>query len=72
MLLMIIKAIVEKHPNNVAEFFPQLCDDRVFTPDLMHWTSGIIGCIGGLNEVYLIIIIQMDINCISSIIIISI
>ena len=51
LLLMIIKAIAEKHPKNVADFFSQLCDSSIFKPDSLNLRGSIIACIGAINEV---------------------
>ena len=50
-VLIIIKNISEKNPKILVDFLPQLCDDKIFKPDSMNLRSGIISCIGGINEV---------------------
>ena len=51
LLLIIIRSIGEKHPDNLADFFPQLCDASLFKPDSLNLRSGILCCVGGVNEV---------------------
>ena len=51
LLLIIIRAIAEKYPKNLVDFFPQLCDSKMFKPESMNLRSGILVCIGGVNEV---------------------
>ena len=51
LLLIIIRSIGEKHPENLADFFPQLCDASLFKPDSLNLRSGILCCVGGVNEV---------------------
>ena len=51
LLLIIIRSIGEKHPENLVDFFPQLCDDSVFKPDSLNLRSSILSCVGGVNEV---------------------
>ena len=51
LILLILKSISEKNPSALVEFFPQLCDEAIFKPASMNMRSGIIACIGGINEV---------------------
>ena len=51
MVLMILAAIAEKHPPTLKDFFPQLCDDKLFKPESLITRSNIITCVGSLNEV---------------------
>ena len=54
LILIIIRTIGEKHPKNLADFLPKLCDSKVFKPDSMNLRSSIIAGIGGVNKVILV------------------
>ena len=51
LILIIIRAIGEKHPKKLAEYLPVLCDSKVFKPDSLNLRSGIIAGIGGVHKV---------------------
>ena len=51
MVLMILAAIAEKHPPTLKDFFPQLCDDKLFKPESLITRSNIITCVGSVDEV---------------------
>ena len=51
LILTIIKNIAEKYLHNIVDFFPQLCDDKIFKPDSMNIRSSILACVGGVDEV---------------------
>ena len=51
LILIIVRAIGEKHPKNLVEFLPTLCDDKLFKPDSMNLRSSIIAGIGAVNQV---------------------
>ena len=52
MILLVFKAISEKRPSHLADFFPQLCDDSLFKPDSLTFRSSVVACVGGVNKVY--------------------
>ena len=50
-ILTILRTIGEKHPKNLIDVLPQLCDDRIFSPDSLDMRCGIIAGIGALKKV---------------------
>lgn len=50
-MLRAMKNVAEKHAENLAEFYSQLCDEKVFEEETMEIRSSIFASIGGVNKV---------------------
>ena len=51
MILMTFRSISEKMPKKLVDFFPQICDDKIFKPESLNLRFSIISCVGGVNTV---------------------
>ena len=49
-MLMVIKKISDKHPGNLIDFFPSLCDAAIFTEDSVPTRSAVIVAIALKNK----------------------
>ena len=55
LVLMSLKAISEKFPKRLVEFFPQLCEDSVYKQDMTSVTlrCSTIACVGSVDKVFI-------------------